>query len=220
MPVLKGAFVRLDAGLLGFLPNVIVFQFNPETLSRSPGLAQTPAAADGSGPRDTLEQPSEPSEQISFTLRLDATDQLVDGDAGAVTAGVLPALSALELLMHPQASPADDLRAALGGLIQGGQPFPLPPQRLPTVLFFWGGYRILPVTVSALSVTETHFDQLLNPLRAEVGVTLQVMTPSQLDSSSSLARGAYEYTQRTRETMAAVNLAQPTDSVIKTIAAL
>lgn len=220
MTVLKGAFVKLDAGLLGFLPNIIVFQFNPETVTRSPGVAQPPPAADGSGPRDSLEQPAEPTEQISFTLRLDASDQLAAGDPVAAASGVLPALSALEMLLYSKSSPASDLLSAFGGITTMAQPYQLPPQRLPTVLFFWGAYRIVPVTVTSLSVTETYFDQLLNPVRAEVSVNLEVSTPSQLDKNARVARGAYTYTQRAREALAAVNLANPTELLIKTITAL
>ena len=35
MPALKGAFINMGAGLLGVLPNIVVFQFNPLTISRS-----------------------------------------------------------------------------------------------------------------------------------------------------------------------------------------
>jgi hypothetical protein len=76
------------------------------------------------------------------------------------------------------------------------------------------------VTVLSLSVTETQFDQLLNPIRAEVSVSVEVSTPSQLDRGALLARGAYAYTQRVREAMAALNLANPPDLLTKTITSL
>ncbi|HMQ33826.1 MAG TPA: hypothetical protein PKD53_24040, partial [Chloroflexaceae bacterium] len=94
----------------------------------------------------------------------------------------------------------------LFGLSGGDAPYQLPPERLPTVLFFWGPFRILPVAMTSLSIEETEYDQLLNPLRAQVSVSLQVLTPSQL-SGDDLARGAYDYSQGVKEVMAALNLA-------------
>ncbi|MFC5884477.1 hypothetical protein RMN57_07625 [Kitasatospora sp. CM 4170] len=200
MPALKGAFVKFDAGLLGGLPNIVLFQFNPETVSRTPGLAFPPDPPDGSGPAP-VNQPGEPDEAISFTLRLDATDQLAGGNPIALASGVLPALSALELLMYPQESLATSL---FGG---GPQPYRSPPAQLPTVLFFWGPYRLIPVTVTNLYVTEREYDRMLNPIRVEVNVSLRVLTPVRLPADAKLAIGAYKYTQSVREVMAALNLA-------------
>jgi len=211
---LRGAFIRLDAGLLGFAPNIVIFQFNPDTITRSPSLVAPPLAPSGSGPQAPQQQPAEPSEQIAFTLRLDATDQLALGDPIATGSGILPVLSALEILQYPKSSLASSL---FGG---APQPYQNPPTELPTVLFFWGQYRILPVTVNSLSVTETQYDQLLNPVRAEVSVSLSVLTRSQLPADARFARGAYEYTQGAKEVMAAVNLASPIDVITKTLGSL
>ena len=75
------------------------------------------------------------------------------------------------------------------------------------MLFFWGPFRILPVTVTSLSITETEYDTLLNPVRAEVTVNLQVLTPIQIGRDDTLAQGAYKYSQGVKEVMAALNLA-------------
>ncbi|GAA4936535.1 hypothetical protein ACFPM3_06520 [Streptomyces coeruleoprunus] len=197
---MKGAFVKFDGGLLGGLPNIVLFQFNPESVSRAPGLAAPLEAPDGSGPTPA-DQPGEPDESISFTLRLDATDQLAAGNPIAAVSGVLPALSALELLMYPKSSLASSL---FGG---GPQPHRSPPAQLPTVLFFWGPYRLLPVTVTNLYVMEREYDQMLNPIRVEVNVSLRVLTPVRLPAGAQLEIGAYQYTQTVREVMAALNLA-------------
>jgi len=199
---LKGAFINLGAGLLGALPNIVLFQFNPLRVSRTPRLVQFPVQSDGSGSSDATQQPGEPSESYSFSLRLDATDQLAASNPIAAASGILPALSALELLMVPK----DSLTIDLFKLSGGNSPHQHPPQRLPTVLFFWGPFRILPVTVNSLSVSETEYDQLLNPIRAEVSVTLQVLTTSNL-RGQPIAQGAYQYSQGVKEVMAALNLA-------------
>lgn len=213
MAALKGAFIKLDADVLGVLPNIIVFQFNPETISRSPSLAFPPVQSDGAGFMNALDQPGEPNESISFGLRLDATDQLARANPIAAANGVLPALSALELLLYPR-------QALAAALFDEPQPYQNPPQSLPLVLFFWGRHRILPVVVTSMSISETEYDQLLNPVRAEVSVSLEVQTPNRLDEGSSLARGAYRYSQRARQSLAALNLANPPEVIVNTLAAL
>lgn len=200
---LKGAFINLGAGLLGALPNVVIFQFNPDRVTRTPALAQPPTPDNGAGTHDVARQPAPPGESFSFSLRLDATDQLAASNPIAAASGILPSLSALELLMVPKSSLSIDLFSLSGG----NQPYQHPPERLPTILFFWGPFRILPVTVNSLGITETQYDQLLNPIRAEVSVNLSVLTKNQVDHASALASGAYKYTQGVKEVMAALNLA-------------
>jgi len=204
MAALKGAFINLGAGLLGALPNIVVFQFNPERVSRTPTLAQPPTRPMGAGARDATQQASGPIESYSFTLKLDASDQLAEGNPIAVASGILPALSALELLMVPASSMTIDLFGLAGN---SPAPYKNPPTRLPTVLFFWGPFRIWPVTVNSLSVTELQYDQLLNPIRADINVGLQVLTSSQIDKDSTLANGAYQYSLGVKQVMAALNLA-------------
>ena len=60
--------------------------------------------------------------------------------------------------------------------------------------------------MTSLSITETEYDTLLNPLRAEIQVNLQVLVPTQL-AGDTLANGAFKYTQGVKEVMAALNLA-------------
>lgn len=201
MPALKGAFLKFEKGLLG-LPNIVVFQFNPETVSRTPSLVQidvTPGSASWQDPRQIV---AAPSESFSFSLRLDATDQLAKGNPIAASSGILPGLSALELLMYP--APAT---RSLPIPPDSNQPYTNPPNVLPVVLFFWGPFRILPVNITSLSINELQYDQLLNPIRAEVSVNLQVIAPPALERSSAVMKGAYQYTQTVKETMAALNLA-------------
>jgi hypothetical protein len=199
---LKGAFINIGAGVLGFVPNVVVFQFNPDRVTRTPTQAQPPPAPNGSGARNSAQQPGMPPETISFTLRVDVTDQLANGNPIALTSGILPTLSALELLMVPKRSLMLDL-FALGG---GGHPHRHPPESLPTVLFFWGPFRILPVAITSLSITETEYDVKLTPIRAEISVNLHVLTPDRL-ANQDFAKGAYAYSQGIKEVMAALNLA-------------
>ncbi len=201
MAIMKGAFLNLGSGLLGVLPNVIVFQFNPVRVTRTPILAP-PKQPDGGGNVPALPKPDRPTESMSFTLQLDATDQLAKGSPIAASNGILPTLSALELLMVPKKSAARDLQNLAGG----SSTYVLPPDQLDAVLFFWGSFRILPVILTSLSITETEYTQQLLPIRAEVSVSLQVLVPNQI-AGKTLAEGAYAYSQTVKEAMAALNLA-------------
>jgi hypothetical protein len=203
MAALKGAFLSFGAGLLGVLPNIVVFQFNPAQVTRTPSLPQPPPVDDNSGSTDALQQPSLPGETMNFTLRVDATELLAESNPIAVASGILPTLSALELLMVPKSAMEIDLAALAGG---DSSPYQLPPNKLPTVLFFWGPFRIVPVAITSMTITETEYDTLLNPVRADVAVNLQVLLPTQL-AGDTIANGAYKYSQGVKEVMAALNLA-------------
>ena len=75
MAALKGAFLYFGAGLLGGLPNIVIFQFNPERVSRTPTRIGRVPSDDGSGTSDAGQTPGQPTETMSLTLRLDATDR-------------------------------------------------------------------------------------------------------------------------------------------------
>src|SRR5262249_9797568 len=144
-----------------------------------------------------------PTESYSFTLNLDASDQLAAGDLITAGTGILPALSALELLMIPTATQDPDLSALAGGDCDS---YKIAPLELPTVLFFWGPYRIWPATVNSLNITETSYDELLNPIRAEVQVNLQVLSDDQIETAGLLARGAFKYSQGVKQVLAALTI--------------
>ena len=201
MAALRGAFINLGAGLLGALPNIIVFQFNPDRIGRTPTLVQTQPTNAGAGRRNARWAPGQPSETLNFALKVDATDQLANSSPIAVASGILPTLSALELLMVPRGALSLNL---LGGNTRA--PARHPPDELPVVLFIWGPLRVLPVKVTSLSISETQFDTRLNPVRAEVTVNLTVLTPDDM-TDDSVGRGAYTYSRGVKEVMAALNLA-------------
>src|ERR1700759_4051929 len=98
MAALKGAFLNYGAGLLGGLPNIVVFQFTPTQVSRTPAIAQQPRPCTSSGTSNSKEQPCQPGETISFSLRVDAREQLEQSSPVAAGSGIQPRLRAPAVL--------------------------------------------------------------------------------------------------------------------------
>jgi hypothetical protein len=131
--LLKGALIYFGAPMLIPIPNIIIFQYNPETMTRSltpwqPPQRDVTASYEGEGAarrvvtstaeltaqqRLSLAQPYDPAETFSLVLELDATDALEHPETHpvAVATGVADRLAAIEMLMYP---PGDSL---LGGLM-------------------------------------------------------------------------------------------------------
>jgi hypothetical protein len=203
----KGAFVQLVSALGGQVPNVVIFQFNPETMRHSwsqPGAAAGAAGTAGANP---LATGGTPGETFSFSLSMDATDQ-----GEAPPGGLYSRLAALEMLLHP--APVE----ALGG---GGGGRATPAAQVPAVLFVWGIARIVPVRVTTLTITEKLYDADLNPIHADAQLELKVLTPEELAAAGAigeLAIGAYESTHALRVAGAAANLGGAARDVIGMVA--
>jgi hypothetical protein len=92
----------------------------------------------------------------------------------------------------------------------------VPRERFPRILFIWGLTRVLPVTIDSMRISELEYDNLLNPLRAQVELQLTV---NAVDSCSDdwLARGAMEYTGIAKEAQAIANLANTAEQVVELI---
>lgn len=203
--LLKGALIQFSAPMLIPIPNIIVFQYNPETMTRTltpwapVERAQTynddgtlSETADLTGAQiNSLSQPYDPAETFSLTLELDAADALESPGTHpvAVLAGVADRIAALEMLCYPPGE------SVLGGLLNvsvsvsigsGGISASaaasdvLPRKTVPVVLFFWGPGRIVPVRITSFSVEEQQYSPLLYPLRAKVTVGLKVLDENQL----------------------------------------
>ena len=222
--VMRGAFVEYG---LSFPPVVVPFQFNPVQLQRTRSLSfrapnevmvcAVPAQEEGDERRVERETDlrewhqqfddltklrdaqivSLSEESISFDLLLDATDDLANDNVIAATFGIGPQLAVLEQMTQPKDEGL--LGALIGGLLgaAAGHQF-TGSSRPPMVLFVWGLERVVPVNITGLTITETEFDPMLNPIRASVGVSLTVIAGSD---------GFSLYTQAMREIMATLNLA-------------
>jgi hypothetical protein len=171
MPPLKGAFVVFQTPA-PVPTDVIVFQFNSETLTRKidPPQDNLPnKGVDAKGASGAAHQTRPPTETLTVAIELDASDRLADSDPVTIGVGLHPALAQLELLMYPPSS----LILLNKGLAAAGVATVVP-SFVPLVLFSWGTTRLLPVHVTSLQIVEQQFDSRLNPItaRAEVGLTV------------------------------------------------
>ena len=201
---LKGALVALR--LPDPTPQVITFQYNPPSLSRSLE-AQSQGSGEGGG-SDAFRLTGAPIETIKVDAELDATDQLETGSATAAELGLHPQLAMLELLVYPSSA----LVIANTILLAVGTIEVIPPQA-PIVLFIWGSKRILPVRITEFSVTEEEFDPRLNPIRAKVSLGMRVLSYNDLARTSPLYHLFLAH-HVTKEAIAKVGQAQSLSSVI------
>jgi hypothetical protein len=222
--LLKGALIEFSASLLLPTPNLIVFQYNPETLSRSLAPWAPPAKEDREHPDDKLlnqlKQPYDPQETFTLQLELDAADSLesIATNPGASVYGIADRLSALEMLMYPEVLTAvNGLNVPTDASLQGGPPVGpgvkiVSQTRVPVVLFSWGPGRIVPVRVESFSIEEQAFLPTLYPMRAKVSLGMKVLDKSAFFANDQsrpvkLARACYDYTIAQKKALAALNTA-------------
>lgn len=220
--LLRGALIEYGTDLIGPIPNVVIFQFNPETLTRN---LQIPERPDSSASRETSQAGETVFETITFTAHFSAADMLKDDKVLARLFGVGPQLCALEKMVHPSSAIAGAIGAALDkigaalGLGGGGATDPtqaIPREKYPKIIFIWGVTRVLPVVITSMRITEQLYDSLLNPIQAEVEISLTV---NAVDSCSDdkLAQGALTYTNIAKEAQAIANLANTAEQIVELI---
>lgn len=221
--ILRGAFVEFG---ISIPPLIVVFQFNPLTISRSRAASastQPPASQQAARNTDYVQQLTGggiggavktvlssrgfrngvsltvQNEKLTFDVRLDATDKLNDGDGLTEQFGIAPQLATLELMMLPKNS------TVIGGAISallGGKPknfaFFDDQRDPPIILFVWGRKKIMPVNILNMQIREEEFSTDLNATRAVVSVSLEVIEGPNLP---------FLYTKGLTEVMSLLNLA-------------
>src|SRR5579863_8668638 len=200
---MKGALVSY--ALPQLLPTIIVFQYNPEQVTRS----VTARSATGGSRGDSQLTDGPPDETITLSVEIDAADQLEQPASNPITVqnGLYPALASLERLMAPPFAVvvANQVLSALGSATILGEPVPL-------TLFIWGAGRVVPVRVNSVSVTEQAFDTNLNPIQAKAELNLRVLTYRDLDMTNP-GYWAYMASFARKEAMAALNTAQTASQI-------
>jgi hypothetical protein len=237
--LLKGALVQFSAPMIVPIPNIIIFQYNPETVSRTLEPYQLPDSK-ATGPDKAVTdapsttQPKPPVEKVTLALQLDASDALEVPELHpvAVVSGVADRLAALEMLLYAQDSAglgfnlSIDIGASLGGGGIGAQvggsvvaqSEPVPKGKAPTILFVWGPGRIVPVRINSFSVDEQMNNPMLYPLRAKVSLGMQVLTDADFgtdpDTIEKLAIACYKFTMTQKRVLALANVANSVESIL------
>jgi hypothetical protein len=194
----KGAIVGIDP--LNPLASVIVFQYNPITLTRTVN-ARTMGGKEGAK-AEAMRFTGAPKESIKLDVIVDATDQLEKAESTAVSMGVYPQLSALEMLLYPKSALVIANQVlTLMGTIEIVAP------EAPMTLLIWGVKRVLPVRLTGLTITEEAYDVKLNPIRAKVGLNLHVLSYSDLPAAhpGSFMFMAHQVMKEVMATIGSVN---------------
>ena len=232
--LLKGALIEFSERFIGPIPNVIVFQYNPEMMTRTLEVWSQGGGGESSASNETSHtaQPYDPPETFTLALELDATDALENPAAHPVAfiSGVADRIAAMEMLLYPQ---GDSLLGGLMGSISGslggasassalGAGTGVQPASrgtVPVLLFVWGPGRIVPVRLTTFSVEEQAYSPLLYPIRAKVNIGLKILTPKDFPTcnrklSEDLAITAFKFTRKQKEVLAAANMANSVESIL------
>lgn len=163
--------------LPSLVPTVIVFQYNPDEISRS--LKSRGAQGGGRGESQRVSGP--PDETLTLTVEIDATDQLEfpAENGSTVEQGLHPVIAALEELLYP----SFPLVVANEAMALAGMGF-IAAEQAPLTLLFWGRNRVLPVMVESLTLKEQAFDTQLNPIRVSADLALKVQSYRDLDMTN------------------------------------
>jgi hypothetical protein len=218
MVLLRGALIEYASDFFGPLPNLVIFQFNPDTLSRNISIPERPTGATS---RETSQAGNIPVERITLTAHFSAADKLNTGNIIAQELGIGPQLAALEKMVYPSNLIGELLGEALDkigdalGLERDDDiaKQPIPREKYPRILFIWGKTRVLPVLLESMSITEQQYDSSLNPIQAEVSLGLAVAS----NPDDKVGKGALKYSNLAKEAQAIVNLANTVELAIDLI---
>lgn len=213
--ILKGAFVEFG---ISVPPLVVVFQFNPLTITRTraatpvtPATQRASRGAQSAGPLASIDSAASlvrfrkgqtlavQPQRVTLDVRLDATDKLNDGDGLTEQFGIAPQLATLEAMMLPKGQSL--LGGAVSALLGASASKFLcleSVQDPPVILWIWGRKKILPVNFLNMSIREDEFSTDLNPRRAVVTVQLEVIEGP---------NAPFLYSKALQEVMSVLNLA-------------
>lgn len=213
----QGALIQLNPAIVGVIPIITLFQYNPETINRSFQMASAGGGEDSEGLVSKDDESFPPGESYSFKLELDATDDLEKGRPLAETYGVADRIAVLERLIY---APPDAFSAVADSIVTLFADGPLKrasKQVVPIVLLALGRRRVMPVRVSSLSVTETAHNPAMMPIHAEVDLSFDVIQPHELPKfvlgspqprvDVLMARAAYTLYRFQRDQLALAHIA-------------
>ena len=172
--LMRGGIVQIDPDTAA-VQNIVVLQYNPDSLTRT--LQVQSVAPAHQNRSEALRLTGPPIESFKLEAEIDATDQLELPSLypNAVQYGILPLLTAFELMIYPTSTQLLGNNA----LAQSGT-LEISPMEAPLSLFVWSMNRVVPVRITDLSVTEEAFDPTLNPIRAKVSLGMRVLSVDDL----------------------------------------
>lgn len=193
---LQGGFVLMDADGKQAL-RTVVFQYNPDTLSRQ--LSPRSAKVDSGDRLEALRLTGPPVETLKLEVEFDATDKLGQAvpEPDTVENGIAADLAAFETILSPATG---DLEAAVARANTGT--LEILPEAAPLVLLVLGKNRVLPVRITDVSVIEEQFDARLNPVRARISLGLRLLSSEDMAPGTKGAE-LYMAAARRRERLAA-----------------
>ncbi|MEM6635161.1 MAG: hypothetical protein AAF667_04650 [Pseudomonadota bacterium] len=164
-------------------PLALVFQFNPQEITRSRTVTVKTGNAPGArGGYDFL-SPLETArvsqgvemqaESFSIDIMLDATDALNDGNGVAGTFGVQPQIDTLRAMAEPKTQGPGGVKVLSSLGLGGTRAFER--QEVASVLIFAWGMQLLPVFLTGVGQKEALHLPNLMPYRATMSLTMQVI---------------------------------------------
>lgn len=183
LKVTRGVLVEYA---LAIPPLAVVFDFNPQTITRSRSItistgntAATRGGYDFALPTETpraAQGVSMEPESFSIIILLDATDRMNDGEPVATAVGIQPEIDTLRSMVEPKSQGPGGVQL-LSSLGLGGDSAVTNREFASVLLFIWG-MRILPVFLTSVRIEEkAHLPSLL-PYRAEATLEMQVIESS------------------------------------------
>jgi hypothetical protein len=201
---LRGAFIAYDPGTYPDQARrrVIPFRINPESLSRTVTVqtGQGGGGVEGASPRAGSTPEATPDatsgslkESFSVQIRLDFADRNEALTTMDEEYGIAPEIAAIEDLLHPVETESE-------AASDGTEPV-RPARPRPVVLFVWGRKRVLPVRIVSLKINESVYNNHLNPVRAEVEASLEVLGEAEARNETAV-RTALDHTESGRRDLA------------------
>lgn len=201
---LRGAFIAYEPGGYPDQKRVIPFRFNPESLSRTVAVeaGQSPGGVEGAAPGAAAAPAAEASadsasgalkESFSVQIRLDFADREESVSGLDDEFGIAPEVAAIEDLVYPAESESE-------ASSDGTEPV-RPARPRPTVLLVWGRKRVLPVRIASLKIDESVYNNHLNPVRAEIEASLEVLGEADARNDPAV-RSALDHTNAGRRQLA------------------
>ena len=187
--MLRGFLANIDM----IPPLIVTFQYNPSSVTdnKTANYADRAATLSGNAPGKVYTGGGHRT--ISFDLKLHGLEQGTNAlNPTALDNGISTELAKLRSFLYPKA----DAWGTLSGLLGGGSTG----KRLaaPPTCFFGFGTKILECVLTDVKITETQFNSLLAPVRADVTVTLDVIE----DDANAL----YQLDKQHRNLLAALGL--------------